>query len=81
MSAGMKKKEMKTYDFIRQAIGSKVYLTRDGDLMMSGELRGFIYNKMPLTLMKLTKAGMAVVKSDDGKEYSVPPRNVREIGT
>jgi len=71
---------MKTYDFIKQAIGTKVYLTGDGDLGMSGELRGFIYDKTPLTLMRLTRGGMAIVKSDDGKEYSVPPRNVREIG-
>lgn len=70
---------MKTYDFIKQAIGNKVYLTPDGDLAMSGELRGFIYSKTPLTLIRLTKGGMAIVKSDDGKEYSVPPRNVREI--
>jgi len=72
---------MKTYDFIKQAIGTKVYLTRDGDLAMRGELRGFIYDKTPLTLMRLTRGGMAIVKSDDGKEYSVRPRNVREIGT
>lgn len=72
---------MKTYDFIRQTIGRKVYLTNDGDLMMHRELRDFILHKTPLILIKLTKAGKVVVKADNGEEYSVPPRNVREIGT
>jgi hypothetical protein len=72
---------MKAYDFIRQAIGTKVYLTGEGDLAMNSELRGFIFDKTPLTLMRLTSGGMAIVKSDDGKEYSVRPRNVREVGT
>lgn len=71
---------MKTYDFINQATGNKVYLTGDGDLGMSGELRGFIFNKTPLTLIRLTRGGMAIVKDDEGSEYSVPPRNVREVG-
>ena len=71
---------MKAYDFINQAIGNKVYLTGDGDLAMSGELRYFIIKKTPLTLVRLTRGGMAIVKSDEGDEYSVPPRNVREVG-
>jgi small nuclear ribonucleoprotein (snRNP)-like protein len=70
---------MKTYDFIKQAIGKKVYITRDGDLMMSGELRGFIANKTPLTLVKLSRKGMAVLADDNGGIYSVRPSNVREI--
>lgn len=70
---------MKTYDFIKQAIGNKVYITRDGDYAMNGELRGFIFDKTPLTLIRLNKKGMAIVKSDYEKEYSVRPSNIREI--
>jgi len=70
---------MKTYDFIKQAIGKKVYITGDGDLMMSGGLREFITNKTPLTLVKLSRKGMAVLADDNGVIYSVRPSNVREI--
>jgi hypothetical protein len=71
---------MKTYDFIKQAIGCQVYLTNDRDLAHDGELRPLIKNKTPLTLLKLTKAGMALVRLEDGTEYSVRPSNVREVG-
>jgi hypothetical protein len=69
---------MKTLDFIKQAIGRKVYLTNDGDLGFDGSLRGFIFNKTELTLVKLTKGGMAVVEYEN-KQYTVPPKNVREV--
>jgi hypothetical protein len=70
---------MKTYDFIRQAIGSKVYLVGDGDLGMDGTFRKFIYDKTELNLIGLTKGGMAVIEHE-GKKYNVRPSNVREIG-
>ena len=70
---------MKTLDFIRSNIGSKVYLTPDGDLMMNGELKPLIREKQELILTKLTKGGMAIVTDKNGNEYSVPPKNVREI--
>jgi len=70
---------MKTLDFINQAIGNKVYLTGEGDLAFYHELRYFIYNKTPLTLLRLTKGGRAIVEYK-GKEFSVPPNNVREVG-
>lgn len=69
---------MNAYDFINQSIGSKVYLTDDGDLAMDRNLRWFIFNKIELTLVKLTKGGRAIVEYK-GTEYSVPPRNVREF--
>jgi hypothetical protein len=68
---------MKTYDFINQAIGQQVYITGDGDLAFSGHLRGFIFHKTPLTLVKLSKAGMAVLEYE-GELFTIPPRNVRE---
>lgn len=71
---------MTTKDFIEQAIGEKVYLTGDRDLGIHGELRQLIFNKSPLTLIKLTKAGKAYVKNEETNEYySVPPTNIREI--
>lgn len=70
---------MKEYDFINSNIGKKVYLTSEGDLAMGMEYRQFIYNNKEryLTLIKLTKGGMAYLLGDNGKYYSVPPRNVR----
>jgi hypothetical protein len=58
---------MKTLDFIRQAIGQKVYLTPNGDLAINGELRHFIFHKTPLTLIELTKGGVAIVQDEQGK--------------
>jgi hypothetical protein len=71
---------MNTYDFIRANIGNKVYVTGDGDLGMCGELRKFIFNKTEFTLIRLTRGGMAILSDDNGKEFSVPPSNVREVG-
>ena len=71
---------MKNHDFIKQNIGNKVYITGDGDLgMRGGMIRSAIEFKTPLTIIKLTKSGMAYLVDDWGIFYSVPPRNVREI--
>lgn len=67
---------MNIHEFIKANIGNKVYLSGDGDLAMSSELRPFISNKEPLTLMRLNKKGMAIVEDSDGNTYSVPPRNI-----
>lgn len=73
---------MKTFDFIEQAIGEMVYVTGERDLAMMGELRKIIFNKTPLRLIKLTKGGHAYLHDEDSnKFYSVPPSNVREIGS
>jgi len=70
---------MKTYEFIRQAIGTDVYVTGKGDLMMCDELREIISNKTKLKLIKLTKSGDAYLKDElTNKFYSVPPSNIRE---
>lgn len=70
---------MKAHDFIRESIGCKVYITGDGDLAMNGELRHLIFNKTELTIVKLTRGGMAYLTDGKGKFYSVPPKNVREV--
>ena len=69
---------MKALDFIKEMIGKEVYITHGGDLGMCAELRGFIQHKDPLTLIKLTRAGLAFLQDEDGNYYSVPPRNVRD---
>lgn len=70
---------MKTLDFIKKAIGSKVYITRNGDLIMDAELKGLIYDKTELILIKLTKGGRAYLKDEKtNKYYSVSPKNIRE---
>ena len=70
---------MKNHEFIEKNIGNKVYITGDGDLGIHAELRDLIYNKTPLTIIKLTKGGMAYLTDEKNKFYSIPPRNVREI--
>lgn len=73
---------MKNHDFINLNVGKKVYITGDGDLGMKRELRRLIFYKTELKLLKLTKAGMAHLYDEETKlKYSVPPRNVRLIGT
>lgn len=73
---------MKTKDFIDQAIGKLVYVICDGDLAFDRELREMIYNKTPLRLIKWTKNGKVYLHNEENnKYYSVPPSNVREVGT
>jgi len=71
---------MKNHEFIKKNIGTKVYVTGDGDLAMQSEFRKIIFNKTELTIVKLTKGGMAYLVDIQGNFYTVPPRNVREIG-
>lgn len=70
---------MRNHDFIKSNIGSIVYVTGDGDLAFRGGLRDIIFNKTPLTIVKLTKGGMAYLTDGKNKYYTVPPRNVREL--
>lgn len=70
---------MKAHDFINSNIGNKVYVTGAGDLAFCGELKSIIYNKTELTIVKLTKSGMAYLVDAENNYYSVPPRNVREV--
>lgn len=71
---------MNTLDFIRSNISNKVYITNDGDLSIDPILRKLIKDKTELKLIRLTPGGMAIVENDNGKEYAIPPRNIREIG-
>jgi hypothetical protein len=71
---------MSGYDFILNNIGNKVYITGDGDLAMCGEFRKLIFNKTELTIVKLTKAGLAYLVDDNKQYYSVPIKNVCLVG-
>lgn len=68
---------MKNYEFINKNIGNKVCIIGDGDLAMNGEFRQLIFKGTELTIVKLTKGGLAYLMDDNGKYYSVPPKNVR----
>lgn len=74
----IKDNNMKIYDLINQSIGNKVILIGKGDVGIDIKLRRFVYNKTELTLMRLTKGGMAIV-SFNGQEFKVPPRNIKII--
>jgi len=69
---------MKNWDFINSNVSHDVYVIRDGDLSIDRELRRLISIKAKLKIVKLTKSGMAYLVDENGKHYSVPPRNVRE---
>jgi hypothetical protein len=71
---------MKTHEFIQKNIGAKVYVTGDRDLAINQELRKIIFNKTELTIVKLTRGGMAYLTDNNNNFYTVPPRNVREVG-
>lgn len=69
---------MKTLDFIKQAVGKKVYLVGDGDIGIDRTLRTFVNDKTELVLVKLTKNNRAIVRHGK-QDYSVSPKNVREF--
>ena len=74
---------MHAYDFIKQNIGVRVYLSPHGDLAFYRELRPFIRssrndNPQCLRISSLTKAGMARLHDGDGNYYKVAPRSVVE---
>ena len=71
---------MKAHEFIEKNIGNKVYVTGDGDLAMCIEFRKIIFNKTELRIVKLTKSGMVYLVDEENNFYTVPPRNVREVG-
>ena len=73
---------MTTKDFIDQAIGKLVYVTGDRDLAFNGGLRKIIFNKTELRLIKWTRGGKVYLHDEAvNNYYSVPPSNVREVGT
>lgn len=66
-------------EFIQNNIGVKVYVNDDGDLSILSELKNIIYNKTELTIVELTKGGMAKLVDANNVEYKVPPKNVSKI--
>lgn len=55
----------------------RVHINGNGDLGMCSELKPFIYNENRFMLiLKLTKGGMVYLEGDDGKYYSIPPKNI-----
>ena len=67
---------MNKIDLLKLNIGKEVYLSSDKDLSINRHLRYFIQNKIKLTLIKITKGGMAVITDDNHKQYSVAPKNI-----
>jgi len=67
---------MTTYEYVESNIGKQVYIDGGGDLAMDGDLKPFIMNKTPLTLIRLNKKGLAIVKDNKEVHYSVPPKNI-----
>ena len=71
---------MKAYEFIEKNIGNKVYVKGDGGLVTCKYLRRLILYKTELTVVKLTKSGMAYLVDENNNYYRVPPRYVRAVG-
>lgn len=70
-----------TRDEVAANIGAEVLVTGEGDLWFLADLRPVIgppHRQPPYpvsVIVKLSKGGMAVLRHE-GREYSVPPRNV-----
>lgn len=58
-------------------IGTKVYISNEIDVLMNRELRQLVLEKTILTLDRFDINGMALVKSDEGKEYKVRKSNLK----
>lgn len=69
---------MNAQELIKASIGKKCVVTGYGDLAMDRRLRKIIFDK-DVTIVGLTKGGMACVSDKDGTLYSVPPRNIEII--
>lgn len=73
---------MTALEYVTNNIGKTVFLTGDGDLGQTSELRPFIGSvgvspiPLPLTFIQLTKGGMAIVEGN-GVQYQVPPKNIQ----
>ena len=67
---------MKAYEFINSNIGASVIVLNKGDLAFECEMRRLIYQKPELILLKLTRAGMALV-AEGKKTHTIPPRCLR----
>ena len=65
--------------FIEENIGNKVYIKPGADLSFSSEFRRIISNKIPLTIIKLTKSGMVYLTDNQNNFYTIPPRNIDSI--
>lgn len=64
---------------VLKLIGQFVFLTSGNDLAMEGNpIKGFIYNKTKLTLLRVNRKGMAIVEDSNKNIYSVPPSNVED---
>jgi hypothetical protein len=70
---------MKTLDWLSQNIGNKAIINGSGDLGMDREFRTLIFNKTELTIVKITRGGMVYLRDENGKFYTVPPRNIEVI--
>jgi hypothetical protein len=72
---------MKSLDFIKNNINSRVYLLNEGDLYMSYDLRKFIKRldntPAPIFIRKLTRSGRVLLEDDEGNKFTVASKRIR----
>jgi len=61
---------------VRQNVGNQAILNSRNDIGIVRAMRHYYETKEPVTIIKLTKGGMAFVRDLYGKEFSVPPTNL-----
>lgn len=68
---------MKAHDIITENIGKPCTISGEGDLSMNATFQKHISLKTPFIIRRLTKGGMVIILDDKGKEYSIPPKNIK----
>ena len=68
--------KMKHIEWLRRNVGKECKINGDGDLALTH--KELVYSPHFSKIVKVTKGGMVIVVND-GKEYSVPSRNVEPL--
>lgn len=61
---------------VKKSVGMQVTVNGSGDLAMEAGMKSLISDKIPLTILKLTRGGMGYVEDEKGDTYVIPPKNL-----
>ncbi len=62
-----------------ESIGRKATVNGSGDYAMEKNMRRWIYEKIPVTIERLTKGGKVMCQGPYGERLSIPPKNLDVI--
>ena len=61
---------------VKQNVGNRAIINSNNDIGIVRAMRYYYQTKEPVTIIKLTKGGMAFVRDIRNKEFTVPPTNL-----